>query len=413
MQILHDRCCGLDILKRKISACLLTLGPGRTRRKETRSFGTTTPDLLELSDWLESSGCTHVAMESTGSYWKPVFNLLENSFEIIVANPQHIKALPGRKTDVADAEWIADLLQHGLIRASFIPGKPLRELREIVRYRKSLIQERSAEVNRIQKVLEGANIKLASVATDIMGLSGRAMLSALLTGVTDVHELAELAKGKMRKKIPELRKALDGRWDVHQSFVLTEALAHVDSLDETIERCSQEIEQRMHQSADQIALLCSIPGVGKKTAECILSEVGCDMNRFPTHKHLASWAGLCPGNHESAGKHKSGKIRKGSIWLRSSLVESARAAARSRKTYLSALYHRIAARRGANEAAVAVAHAILVIAYHILKNNTPYQELGPNYFDELNRDRVTKRLVKRLESLGHEVTIQQRTEALD
>ncbi len=355
MHILYQRCCGLDVHKQRVSACLLLPGNDRRQQKVARSFGTTTSQLQALKEWLVAADCTHVAMESTGPYWKPVYNILEDSFTLILANAQHIKALPGRKTDVGDAEWIADLLQHGLIRSSFIPSRPLRELRELTRYRKTLIQERSAEINRVQKVLEGANIKLGSVATNVLGVSGRAMLDALVNGTTDSNVLADLAQGRLRKKIPELQAALNGLIADHQRFVLGQQLAHIDSLNAMIVTCSAEIEQRFADHQELIRRLCTIPGVGQRTAETLLAEIGTDMSCFPSAKHLASWAGLCPGNHESAGKRKSGKTRKGSRWLREALVEAARAAARTRTTYLAAQYHRLAARRGGNKAAVAVA----------------------------------------------------------
>jgi transposase len=410
MDILFERCCGIDVHKQRVTACLLTPGPGRTPHKEIRSFGTTTSELLDLRDWLLAAECTHVAMESTGVYWKPVYNVLEGAFMLVLANAQHIKALPGRKTDVGDAEWIADLLQHGLIHGSFIPPKPIRELRELTRYRKSLIQERSSEVNRVQKVLEGANIKLASVATNILGVSGRAMLAALLAGTTDPQTLAELAQGRMRKKIPALEQALAGQMGAHQRFVVAQQLAHIDDLDDTIDRCSTEIAARMQPFEDQVERLCTIPGVGRRTAETILAEIGVDMRRFPSAKHVASWAGVCPGNHESAGKRKSGKTRKGSRWLRAALVEAARAGARTRNTYLAAQYHRFAARRGGNRAAVAVAHTILVIAYTLLRDGGTYEDLGPGYFDQLDRERVQRRLINRLESMGCRVIVEPRAE---
>jgi len=411
MQILYVRCCGLDVHKQRVSACLFVAEPGHRRQKTVRTFGTTTQELVALHDWLQASGCTHVAMESTGSYWKPIYNQLEDTFELIVANPQHIKALPGRKTDVGDAEWIADLLQHGLIRASFIPSRQVRELRELTRYRKVLIQERAAEVNRIQKVLEGANIKLASVITNVLGVSGRAMLDAVVAGTTDVEVLADLAHGRMQKKRSALQHALTGTISAHQRFIYQQQLEHIDRLDAAIEQCGEEIRQRLDPQGDQIKRLCSIPGVGRRVAETILAEIGADMSRFPSAKHLASWAGVCPGNRESGGKRKSGKTRKGSRWLREALVEAARAAARTRNTYLAAQYHRIAARRGGNRAAMAVAHTILVIAYHLLQDQTTYEELGATYFDTLNQEQVQRRLVKRLAAMGYQVTIEPRARA--
>lgn len=405
MEIVSTHCCGLDVHKRTVVACLITPGPGKKRHQEVRSFGTTTSELLALADWLTAQGCTHVAMESTGVYWKPVYNLLESTFEVLVVNAQHIKAVPGRKTDVNDAEWIADLLQHGLLKPSFIPNRDLRELRELIRYRKSLVHTRSGEASRVQKFLEGANIKLSSVATDIMGVSGRAMLRALVEGETNPEALAQLAQGRLKKKEGALKQALDGRMNAHTRFMLKQVLAHIDALNESIEGCEAEIAKRMEPVADHVERLTTIPGVSEQTARLILAEVGTDMDRFPTHKHLASWAGVCPGNNESAGKQKTGKTRKGSRWLRAGLVEAARAAGLSKKNYLSALYHRLKARRGPKKAALGVAHAILVIAYYLVKEGTEYRDLGTDYFDRLDPERAKLKSVRRLESLGFMVTL--------
>lgn len=406
MQVLYERCCGVDVHKKSVKACLFTPDSKGKRRKEIQTFGTMTAELLQLFDWLVQNGCTHVAMESTGPYWKPIYNLLEGTFELVLANALEIKNVPGRKTDVGDSEWIADLLQHGLIRGSFVPPRPIRELRELTQYRKALIQERGDEVNRVQKVLEGANIKLSSVATDVLGVSGRAILEEIIAGNTNSETMAQLAKGRLRKKIPELQQALAGRVGGHQRFLLAQQLAHIDFMDEAIERCSLEIVERMRPFADKVERLRTIPGVEAKTAETILAALGPDMSVFPTHKHAASWAGLCPGNNESAGKRKSGKTRKGNHSLREALVEAAKSVSRTRNTYLSAQYHRIAARRGPNRAAVAVAHSILIIAYHLLKEGGTYQELGPTYFDEIDRERVRRRLVTRLETLGYKVSLE-------
>lgn len=379
------------------------LVPGR---KEIRSFGTMTEDLLQLSDWLIEQGVTHVAMESTGVYWKPIWNLLEGSFELLLVNAQHIKAVPGRKTDVRDSEWIADLLRHGLLRGSFVPERAQRELRELIRYRTSLIRERNSEVNRVQKTLEGANIKLGSVATDVMGKSSRQMLDALVAGSMDAAGMAELAKGKLRAKLPELEKALEGRVGEHQRFMLARQLAHIDFLDETIEQLDEEIQERMRPFEEQIERLDEIPGVGRRTAEVVVAEVGVDMERFPTERHLASWAGMCPGNHESAGKRQKGTTRKGNPWLRAALIEAAHAAGRKKDSYLSAQYRRLMTRRGKKKAAVAVGHSILVIAYSLLSRDTNYQDLGGEYFDERDRQAVEQRLIHRLEGLGYKVTLQ-------
>ncbi len=406
MEVLYERCCGLDVHKRTVVACLLTPGAKRERRQETRTFGTMTDDLLALADWLAEGGCTHVAMEATGAYWKPVYNILEGQFELLVVNAQHVKAVPGRKTDVRDAEWLADLLQHGLLRGSFIPPPPQRELRDLTRYRTALVRERATEVNRLQKTLEGANLKLASVATDVLGATGRAILEAIVAGKGEVQELAGLAKGSLRQKRAELGRALKAEVSEHQRLMIREHLAHIAYLDEAIGRLSREIAERLRPFEETLVRLQTIPGVGRRMGEILLAEVGTDLSRFPTHRHLASWAGLCPGNHESAGKQRSGRTRKGSPWLRSALVEAAWAAARAKQTYLSAQYHRLAARRGGKRAALAVAHTILVIAYHMMAREQTYADLGGNYFDERDRRQVERRLIKRLEGLGYTVTLE-------
>ena len=406
MDMIYERCCGLDVHKRTVTACLLTTKPEGGRQQETRTFGTMTDDLLALADWLAQAGCSHVAMEATGAYWKPVYNILEGQFETLVVNAYHVKAVPGRKTDVRDAEWLADLLQHGLLRGSFIPDRPQRELRELTRYRTSLVRERASEVNRLQKTLEGANIKLASVATDILGATGRAILEALAKGTGEGPELATLARGSLRQKRAELERALKAETSDHQRLMIREHLAHINYLDEAIGRLSREIEERLRPFDHTLSHLQTITGVGRRTAETILAEVGIDTSRFPTHRHLASWAGLCPGNNESAGKQRSGHTRKGSPWLRSALVQSAWAAAKTKQTYLSAQYHRLAARRGGKRAALAVAHSILVIAYYIMARGQTYDDLGGNYFDERDRRQVERRLVKRLEGLGYVVTLE-------
>jgi transposase len=405
METIYERCCGLDIHKKTVGVCLIVCESRGKPNKEIRTFGTMTEDLLELSDWLTANRVTHVAMESTGVYWKPIWNLLEGDFELLLVNAQHIKAVPGRKTDVKDCEWIADLLHHGLLKGSFVPDRPQRELRELTRYRTSLVRERTSEVNRLHKTLEGANIKLASVATNIMGSSGRQMLEQLVEGSTDAKSLARLAKGRLREKMPELERALEGHFGAHQCFLVARQLAHIDFLDESIEQVSAEIRERMRPFEQELSRLETVPGLGRRTAEVLVAEIGVEMARFPTPKHLASWAGMCPGNNESAGKRKSGRTRKGSPWLRSALVEAAHAAGRTKETYLSAQYHRLAARRGNKKAAVAVGHTILVIVYHLLKRGDTYRDLGPIYFDEHDRQAVERRLTHRLQRLGYKVTL--------
>jgi transposase len=406
MDVIYPRCCGLDVHKKSVVACLVTPGADGRPTKEVRTFGTMTADLLELADWLAERGVTHVALESTGVYWQPIWNVLEDQFALVLANARHSKAVPGRKTDVKDSEWLADLLRHGLLQPSFVPERPQRELRQLTRYRTSLVRERTAEANRLQKTLEGANIKLAAVATDILGASGRQMLAALVEGSTDAAALAELARGRLREKLPQLEQALRGRFGAHQRFLVAQQLAHIDFLDACIAKVSAEVAERLRPSATALARLDTIPGVGPHVAEALVAEIGTDMARFPTARQLASWAGMCPGNHESAGKRQGGKTRKGSPWLRALLVQAAHAAARKKGTYLAAQYRRLAARRGTSRAAIAVGHSILVIAYHLLRRGTVYRDLGPNYFDERDRAAVERRLVRRLESLGYTVSLQ-------
>jgi transposase len=405
MEVVFSRCCGLDVHKKLVVACLFLLGPAGQLVKEIRTFSTMTDDLLHLADWLRQAGCTHVAMESTGVYWKPVYNLLEGQFELVLVNPQHFKQVPGRKSDVRDCEWLATLLRHGLVRGSFVPEKPQRELRELTRYRTALVNERTAEVNRLQKTLEGANIKLAAVASDVTGVSARQMLTALVGGETDPTVLAEMAKGRLKEKIPLLERALRGQFGAHQRFLVEQQLAHLDDLDARIAAVSARIAAQLRPFEEALARLETIPGVGRRTAEVLAAEVGTDLTRFPTDKHLAAWAGMAPGQNESAGKQKSGKTRKGSPWLRAALVEAARAAARTKGTYASAQYHRIAGRRGAKRAAMAVGHSILVSSYHMLQRGVDYEELGSQYFDERDRTEVVRRCKQRIEKLGYQVTV--------
>jgi len=372
-------------------------------------------------------------MESTGDYWKPIYNLLESSFQVLLVNAKHVKHVPGRKTDVGDAQWLAELLQYGLLKASFIPPEPQRDLRDLTRYRTKQVQERSREVKRVQKLLETANIKLSSVATDVLGVSGRAMLEAIVSGESDPEAMAQLAKGRMRSKLPELEKALTGIVRDHHRFLLANQLAHIDFLNEHIAGLSTEIERRIHEMSQSppccntcrntdsgttlgnleslgfgkaMELLDTVPGVDKLTAEVIVAELGTDMNRFPTSKHAAAWAGLAPGNNESGGKRRSGRIKEGNHALRSALLQAAWAASHTKNTYLSAQYHRLAGRRGKKRAIVAVAHSILVMSYHIMKRQQPYQELGANYFDERKKESILHGLVKRISKLGYEVSLE-------
>jgi len=433
MQVIHERCAGLDVHKKTIVACRMWTKQNGHVVKETCSFGTTTTELLRLQDWLLAWECSHVAMESTGEYWKPVYNILEGQVEILLVNARHVKSVPGRKTDVGDAEWLADLLRHGLLRASFVPPRGQRELRDLTRQRSNLVRERAAVANRLQKVLEDANIKLASVATDVLGVSGRAMLDAIVGGETDPTVLAKLACGRLRNKHKELEQALSGRVRDHHRFLLETHLRHIDFLDEQIEQFNQRIISHIEQLSpapaqvtspesatvpatasekpalswnEAIELLDTIPGIDRQLAEVLIAEIGIDMGRFPSEHHLSSWAGVAPGNNESAGKRRSGKTKPGNPALRKALVQAAHAAKRKKDCYLGAQYHRLAARRGKKRAILAVAHSILVIAYHLLSRQEPYRELGGNYFDERKRESVANRLVRRLEKLGYRVALE-------
>lgn len=486
MDMLHRRCAGLDVHKDSVVACARWLDERDRVRKEVKTFGTTTPALLELLAWLEGHHVTHVAMESTGVYWKPVFNIVEGHATVILVNAEHIKQVPGRKTDVKDCEWIAQLLQHGLLRASFVPERPIRDLRDLTRQRTQVTREKVGVANRIQKVLEDANIKLGSVASDVLGASGRDMLQALVDGVDAAGVLANLARGRLRDKLPQLRQALTGRVTDHHRFLLRLHLDHLGHLEELIRRLDGRIHDLLTRdqppesaptallpaatagaavppappagsgpatrglgialgqpappahAADTallappkergaattsgttasatpvqgplplwlaLGLLTSIPGINRRTAEVVLAELGTDMGRFPTNAHLASWTGLCPGNHESAGKRKSGKTTHGNVWLRAALVQAAWAASHTKRTYLASQYQRLARRRGKKKALIAVAHTLLTIIYQVLKKGETYQELGADYFDHLHPEILTKQLVKRLEKLGHKVTL--------
>jgi transposase len=405
MEVLYARCCGLDVHHATVVACVRRPGKGRRRTSEVRTFETTTKALLALADWLTAEGVRHVAMESTGVLWKPVFNVLEGSFEVILVNPQHFKAVPGRKTDVRDCAWLARLLECGLLRASFIPPPPIRALRDLTRYRKVLIQQRTTEVNRIRKLLESANIKLGLVATELLGATGRAILRALHAGERDGLVLAELAKGTLRQKRARLAEALTGRFTDHHAALLGDLLDHIAFLEQQIARLDERIAAAIAPYADQVARLRTIPGIDRAGAETIIAEIGVDMSRFPSAAHLASWAGICPGNNESAGKRKTGKTRKGDRWLKPLLVECGWGAGRVRRSYLGAQYARLARRRGKKKAALAVGHSILVAAYHLLRDGVEYRDLGPEHFDRLATDRLTRHFVRRLQQLGHQVTL--------
>jgi len=406
MERVVERGCGLDVHKKSIAACVRIPDERGQRRQQVRTFGTVAAELLALRDWLEAHGVTHVAMESTGVYWKPIFYVLEEAFTCVLVNPVHMAQVPGRKTDVQDCVWIAQLLEHGLLRGSFVPPAPIRELRDLTRYRKTITQERSRAINRLHKTLEDADIKLASVATDVLGVSGRAMLEALVRGNTDPDVLADLARGALRKKLPALRQALSGRFHRHHAFLVSQILAHVDYVEEAIEAVSQQIDVVIAPFTSALERLSTIPGVKKRTAEVILAEIGPDMSTFPSAAHLASWAGLCPGNNESAGKHRSGRTRKGTPWLRTALTEAALGAIRHGRGALATRYRRIMRHRGHKKAVIAVAHAILVVVYHLLTRQTTYHELGDDYYDRRHAERSKRRALETLERQGYRVVLE-------
>ena len=436
MQVVYPSCAGLDVHKKSVVACRMARR-GNRPGKEIKTFGTTTQALLALSDWLQEWRVTHVAMESTGDYWRPIYNVLEGDFELLLVNARHVKQVPGRKTDVKDAEWLADLLKHGLLKASYVPEKSQRALRDLTRYRTKVVQQRSQVVNRLQKVLEDANIKLSSVASDVLGVSGRAMLSGLIAGETDGTVLAQMARGRLKQKEAALEEALTGMMSEHHRFLLTQQLALFDFLSRQIEELDQQIAVQLAtmdeakgppaspsqpedgQNAPQaemaqeltplsyseaIELLDTIPGVDRTTAQVLVAEIGVDMSRFPTHKHLAAWGGVAPGHNEGAGKRRSSKSRRGNRNLRSALSQAAWAASHTQETYLRAQFQRLAARRGKKRAIIAVGHSILVIAYHMLCKHEPYQEMGHDFFDQRQRDSTVRHLLRRLEKLGVEVT---------
>ncbi len=408
MQVVVERCAFLDVHRDTVMACARTPDADGGRREEVAQFGTTTSQLLVLSDWLVVRGVTLVGMEATGVYWKPVHWILEEAIDDVwVINARHMRNVPGRKTDVADACWGAQLIEHGLVRPSFIPPRPTREQRDLTRYRKSVIEERGRETQRLHKVLEDAGVKLSSVASSVLTKSGREMIDALVAGQRDPDVLAEMAKGRMRSKIPDLKDALAGRFNRHHALLCRAMLARIDQADATIDELTKQIEKLQDPHEAAVTLLVGIPGVSYRSAQVILAEIGTDMSRFPTAGHLASWAGMCPGNNESAGKHRSGRSRYGSKWLRIALVEAAQAAGRSKNTYLSAHYARIRGRRGPGRAAVAVGHSILVIAWHLLSTGEPYDELGGDYFDKRRTSTAhQRRLVAQLEAMGHKVTLE-------
>ena len=406
MQVLHAHCAGLDVHKETVVACVRHHMADGTAKREVRTFSTMTQGLLELAEWLASEECTHIAMEATGVYWKPVWHILSGGdFELILANAKHVKNVPGRKTDVIDAAWLADLLAHGLIRASFVPDGETQVMRSLLRTRKQLVRERTSHIQRIQKTLEEANIKLDSVISDILGKSGRAMLEGLIAGETDPAKLAALADPRIKALHHELREALRGRVMLHHRFLLQQHLQHIDQTDAFVARIDQEVEDRIEPFRTTVEQISSVPGIAELSARGIAAEIGKDMSRFPTDGHLISWAGLCPRNDESAGKRRSTRMRKGAPWLKTTLIQCATAAIRKKGSYFEALFHRLRARRGGKKAIAAVAASMLTAIYHMLKDGTFYQELGPDHFNKRAKTSQTKRLVTRLQSLGYAVQI--------
>lgn len=411
MQVVYERCAGLDVHQKTVSACAIVCAPDGTKRRQVRVFGSFTGDLLVLASWLREQGVTQVAMEATGVYWRPVWAVLEGQFEQLLVNPQHIKAVPGRKTDTKDCEWIADLLQHGLLKGSFVPPSPVQDLRDLTRYRVELRQSQNRVANRIQKFMEQANLKLGSVASNALGVSGRKMLEAIIAGQDRPEQLAQLARGKLRNKIPQLVQALEGKVRAHHRFLLAEYLQEWDWFEERIAHLDAEIDHQIGPFQQALALWQTLPGVDHVAACSLVAEIGVNMNQFPSAQQLASWAAICPGNHESAGKRKSGKTRDGNRWLRRTLCQIAWAVSRKKNCYLSSQFKRIAARRGPKRALVAVAHTMLVIGYQMLKTGQGYYELGGNYLEQINRDQLQRYFLKRLQKLGLKVVVEPAPEA--
>jgi transposase len=406
MDLLIARCAGLDVHQATVVATVRTPDEEGGRTSVTETFGTMTPDLLALRDWLRAYGVTHIALESTGVYWKPIYYMLEDGFTLLLINMQELKRVPGRKTDVRDSEWLAQLLECGLLKPSFVPPPPIRELRDLTRYRVQQVRDRAQEVNRLCKVLEDAGVKLTSVVTDVMGASGRAMLRALVDGTTDPTVLADLARGTLRKKLPELRRALMGRFRPHHAFLIEQIFAKIDFLDETLDRLTAEIDRRVAPFEPMLTRLDTIPGVDRIGAISIVAESGGDMNRFPSAGHLCSWGAMCPGQNESAGKRRSGKTRKGNRYLRRTLIQAALGATRKNGSALQARYYRVKRHRGHKKAVVAVGHQILEIAYYVMHDSVTYDELGADYFNRRHADRAVRRHVRQLEALGFHVTIE-------
>lgn len=406
MEILYPRCAGLDVHKETVTACILTPGDSGEASRQIRQFKTTTSELRSLAQWLGQERVTHAAMESTGVYWKPVFNILESRCELILVNARHIKQVPGRKTDKADSAWLASLLRHGLLESSFVPPIEVRELRDLCRMRTTLVRECVQVGNRLRKVLEDANVKLDSVASDTLGVSGRLMIQALIAGEQDPAVLAALAKGRMRSKQAELTAALEGQVRPHHRFLLRQWIGLLTTLEQHITEVEQEIERHMPPFEWAAALLMAMPGINRTAACTLISEIGVDMSRFASARHLASWAGLCPGNNTSAGKSRSGKSHRGNPWIKGVMTEIAWASARARNSYPSALFRRLAVHRGKKRALVAVANSLIQVVWHLLTHRKIYADLGADYFQRLNKQRLTQTLVRRLEKLGHKVALQ-------
>jgi transposase len=400
-------CAGLDLHKESVEACVRRMEPNGQLHQQTRRWGTMTQDILNMADWMAAQGVTHVAMESTGVYWKPIYNILENRFTVLLVNARHLKQVPGRKSDIRDCQWIAQLLQHGLLKGSFIPPLPQRELRDLTRHRTQLVEEKTRTSNRIEKVLEDANIKLGSVASEVLGVSGRAMIQALIEGEKDPAQMADLAQRQLRGKIPDLKKALEGHLTEHHRFLLRLLWKQLTQQEALIAELEAQIEEVTDPFADEIERLDAVPGIDRRVAEVVLAEVGADMSPFPTHRHVAAWAGMSPGNEESAGKRQKRRITPGNRWLKRTLVQAAWAASHTKNSYLASQYRRLVGRRGKKRALIAVGHSILVILYYLLKDGTQYADLGADFFDRLEPQRLIRYYVKRLERLGHKVTLQQ------
>jgi transposase len=406
MEVLYPRCAGIDVHQATLWTCVMTSGGGAEPKREIRQHSTVTAELMQLRQWLIDNKVTHVAMESTGVYWKPVFNILEGACEVILVNARHIKQVPGRKTDQADCAWIASLLRHGLLRASFVPPLEVRQLRDLCRARTTLVRECVQTGNRLRKVLEDANIKLSSVASNALGVSGRSMIQALINGVTDPVELASLARGRLKSKREPLTLALDGRLTPHHRFLLERLMKQLEFLEQEIDRFEAEIGNQIAPFEPQVELLMTVPGIDRTSACALVAELGAEMSPFPSPRHLASWAGLCPGNNESAGKSRSGRSHRGSPWIKGLMTEVAWAATKTKNTYCSTQYKKLAARRGKKRALVAVANGLIQSIWHILTTHRPYHDLGPDYLDKLHAKDLERSLVRRLEKLGHKVTLQ-------